>query len=84
MLQILEKKLNNHFRNCQGLDIVEKAVKKIRQTVFRADSTFHEIHNRFHFMMRHKITVKQYYMYHLGLEFLITQMYFTGTKLSIE
>ncbi|XP_060844721.1 dynein axonemal heavy chain 10-like [Rhopalosiphum padi] len=57
---ILEKKLNNHFRNCQGLDIVEKAVKKIRQTVFRADSTFHEIHNRFHFMMRHKITIPNY------------------------
>ncbi|XP_025202205.1 uncharacterized protein LOC112599500 [Melanaphis sacchari] len=57
---VLKKQLNNHFRNCQGLDIVEKAVKKIRQTVFRADSTFHEIHNRFHFMKRHKITVPNY------------------------
>lgn len=63
MLQILEKQLNNHFRNCQGLDIVEKAIKKIRQTVFHADSTFHEIHNRFHFMKKHKITVPTYNNY---------------------
>eukprot|EP00102_Acyrthosiphon_pisum_P010472 XP_008178796.1 PREDICTED: uncharacterized protein LOC100572790 isoform X2 [Acyrthosiphon pisum] len=60
----LEKQLNNHFRNCQGLDIVEKAIKNIRQTVFHADSTFHEIHNRFHFMMQHKITVPNYQLSH--------------------
>jgi len=57
MLQALENQLNNHFRNCQGLDIVEKAIQKIRQTVFHADSTFHEIRNRFHFMTKHKISV---------------------------
>lgn len=57
-MQELENQLNTNFVDCQGLDVVEKSIKEIKQTVFSADSTFHNIHNRFHFLMKHKIIVK--------------------------
>lgn len=51
--------LNTHFNNCQGLDMVEKAIKKIKETVFQADSVFQDVHKRFYFLKRHGITVRQ-------------------------
>lgn len=58
----MKKRLNSIFRDCYGLEVVENAIKDVKETVYRADFIFYDINRRIDALTKHGITViRQHY-----------------------
>ncbi|VVC24142.1 Dynein heavy chain, domain-1 [Cinara cedri] len=58
-IMTLKNLLNYHFRDVQGIFIVENTIKEIKEMIFQAELNIQEINYRFYFLGKHQIIIPE-------------------------